>query len=164
MAIRENVLGHKHPDTASSFCSVGSEYAKLGDHPRALQCEEKALAIATELFGARSPIKATVLKNIGFVHHLKQDLKKAFEFAHEALIMRRELFGDQHPETLTAVVDVAVVYCDSGRVHHGFQILDDYLKKISKNHPRYEWLKQQNRDLHSRYFLPGFRQLPKKRK
>jgi hypothetical protein len=98
------------------------------------------------------------------VYYRLNDLKKALEVGLEALAMRRELFGDHHPETLTAVVEVATIYCDSGRVHVGFQLLDEYLKKIPKNHSRYEWLKKQNRDFHSRYFLPGFRQIPKKRR
>jgi len=93
-----------------------------------------------------------------------RDLKKALEFALEALAVRRELFGDQHPETLAVVVDVVSIYCDSARVHSGFQLLDEYLKKIPKNHSHYEWLKKKNRDFHSRYFLPGFRQPPKRRR
>lgn len=164
LAIRENVLGCRHPDTATSFSNVGNVCVALGNHSRALQCEEKALAIANELFGVRSPIKATVLKNIAFAYHGLKDLKKALEVALEALAMRRELFGDQHPETLIVVVDVAAMYCDMGRVHAGFQLLDEYLKKIPKNHSHHEWLKEQNRAFHARYFLPGFRQPPRNRR
>ncbi len=164
LAIRENVLGYRHPDTAMSFSNVGNVCVTLGNHSRALQCEERALAIANELFGIRSPIKATVLKNIAFAYYGLKDLKKALEVALEAFAMRRELFGDLHPETLVSVVDVVAVYCDLGRVRTGFQLLDEYLKKLPKNHSQHEWLKGQSRDFHARYFLPGFRQMPRKRR
>jgi tetratricopeptide (TPR) repeat protein len=150
----------KSPDD----CGVGNVYAALGNHSRALQCEEKALTISNELFGIRSPIKAAVLKSIAFAYYGLRDLKRALEFALEALAMRKALSGDQHPETLAAMVEVVGIYCDSGHVHAGFQLLDEYLKKSSKSHSHHEWLKNQNRDFHARYFLPGFRQIPRKKR
>jgi hypothetical protein len=44
-SIREKVLGLFHPDTASSFNTVGNACAAIGEHFRAIQCEEKALEI-----------------------------------------------------------------------------------------------------------------------
>jgi len=164
LAIREKVLGHLHPDTAISFSNVGNVSAALGDHARALQCEEKALAIASELFGIRSPIKARVLNNLAVVHHGLRDWRKAAEFALQALTMRRELFGEQHPDTLTIAVELTAIWCESGRVRQGFQLIDDFLKKLPKDNPRYEWLKDQNQSFHRRFLLPGFRQPPARRR
>lgn len=164
LAIREKVLGHRHPDTATSFSNVGNVCAVVGDHSRALQCEETALAIASELFGVRSPIKATVLRNVASVYYRQKDLKKALELTLEALAMRRELFGDEHPETLSLAVDVAAIYCELGRVLQGFQLFDELLKRIPKDHSHHDWLRERNRYFRARYSLPGFRKLPRKRK
>jgi tetratricopeptide (TPR) repeat protein len=164
LAVREKVLGHRHPDTAASFSQVGAVYAVLGDHSRALRCEEKALAIANDLFGVRSPIKATVLRNVASVYYGQKDLKRALEFTLEALAMRRELFGDEHPETLRLAVDGAAISCELGRVHQGFQLLDEFLKRIPKSHSQHDWLKERTRYYRERYSLPGFRQLPRKKR
>jgi tetratricopeptide (TPR) repeat protein len=163
LAIRERVLGRLHPDTAQSFSNVGNIYAGLGDFSRALQNEERALAIVEELFGARSPLKAGVLKNMGLAYRGLREFKKALDVVLEALDMRRALFGDQHPETVVSVVDAAVVHFDLGHVHIGFQLLDEWAKKIPKGHTSYEYLKQRSHEFHSRISRPGFRQPGKRR-
>ncbi len=164
LAIRERVLGALHPDTAMSFSNVGNICVALGDCSRALQCEEKALAIANELFGLRSPLKAIVLNNICLAYRGLREFKKALQAALDSLAMRRELFGDQHPETLVSAVNVATIHFDLGHAHNGFQMLDDYLNKIPKNHSHYGLLKERRRDFQTRYTRPGFRQQPGKRR
>ena len=91
-----------------------------------------------------------------------KEFKKALNYCAEAWAMRKDLFGELHPDTLISAVDVAVCNCELGHVHAGFQIIDDSLKNISRDHPRYEYLKERRRNLQTRFSRPGFRQISKR--
>lgn len=161
LLIREKVLGTQHPDTAMSLSNVANVCTAIGNYARARECEERAIAILTELFGAKSSLMATALRNVAFTCYRQKDLKKALEISCEVLAMRKELFGDQHPETIASVADVASLHFDLGHNHLGFQLLDEYLKKIKKGHSHYDFLKNKKRGFEARIVRPGFRQRPR---
>jgi tetratricopeptide (TPR) repeat protein len=164
LAIRENVLGHKHPDTAVSFSNVGIAYATLGDFAQALIFEERALAISKEIWGIRNLIEASVLGNLADIYDRLHDPRNAIEMAVKSFELRKDLLGDQHPETIVTMTKVAEFHCKLGRVLSGFQLFDEYILKIPQEHSMYKWLRDQNRAIRSRYFLRGFRQIPKKKR
>jgi tetratricopeptide (TPR) repeat protein len=64
LAIREGVLGERHPDTALSYNNVGSAYRDLGDHAKALEYYQMALSINEDVLGERHPDTLLVKSNI----------------------------------------------------------------------------------------------------
>jgi len=77
----------------------GFTYHAMGDHKRALEYAEKALAIQRELLGEKHPDTAISLNNIGGEYGALGDHKRALEYVEKALGIQRELFGDKHPNT-----------------------------------------------------------------
>jgi tetratricopeptide (TPR) repeat protein len=160
LSIRVNILGTRHPDTASSYGNVGNVCGNLGEYGRALQCEQRALEIVDELFGTRSPMGALILNNICLIYLALNEPKKAGEIVENALAIRNELFGEQHPDTIASVINLSEAHLRLGHSHKAFSLLDYHYSRISKNNPMYERLKIRRANI----VRPGFRQLPKKRR
>ena len=59
LAIRLEVLGEQHPDTASSLNNMGYLLQAMGDHAAARPYYERALAIRLEVLGEQHPDTAT---------------------------------------------------------------------------------------------------------
>ena len=67
LAIRREILGEKHSDTADSLESLGGAAEHAGDYATARRCHEQALAIRRELFGEKHADTAGSLDNLGLV-------------------------------------------------------------------------------------------------
>jgi tetratricopeptide (TPR) repeat protein len=99
LAIRIELFGERHPDTAASFDNVAGSYNGLGEYQKDLEYAERALAIRRELFGEMHSDTATSLDSVGITYIYLGNFKKALEYAEHALTIRLELFGDRHPST-----------------------------------------------------------------
>ena len=64
LAIREQVLGPNHPDTASSLNNLAGLYYSQGDYERARPLYERALAITEQVLGPNHPDTASSLNNL----------------------------------------------------------------------------------------------------
>ena len=62
LALREEVLGEKHRDTALSLNSLGYLYGLLKDYTKARDYLERGLAIRKEVLGEKHPDTATSLR------------------------------------------------------------------------------------------------------
>jgi tetratricopeptide (TPR) repeat protein len=158
LAIRLELFGERHPNTAESFSNIGAEYSYLGDHKRALEYGEKALAIQLELFGERHPDTAQSFNNFGVTYGRMGDGKQSKEYIEKGLNIRKELFSDLHPETVSSAMSLASLLNNLGERSRALQILDEFLHKLPKDHPRYSQLKQQRTALLAQSIRPGFRQ------
>ena len=107
LAIRRELFGERHLDTARSLNNVAGFTDALGNPKRALELAEQALAIQRELFGERHLDTATSLNNVASYYYALGNSKRALELAEQALALRRELFGERHPNTATALNNVA---------------------------------------------------------
>ncbi len=92
----------------------GFTYHAMGDHKRALEYAEKALAIQRELLGEKHPDTAISLNNIGGEYGALGDHKRALEYVEKALGIQRELFGDKHPNTASSLNNVGSTYGSLG--------------------------------------------------
>ncbi|MBK9367396.1 MAG: tetratricopeptide repeat protein [Deltaproteobacteria bacterium] len=53
--LRRELLGERHPDTATSYNNVGGTWSALGEHRKALEMQTRALDLRRELLGERHP-------------------------------------------------------------------------------------------------------------
>ena len=67
LAIRREVLGEKHADTASSLFNLGLVAEDMRDYVTARKHHEQALAIQRELFREKHADTADSLNNLGLV-------------------------------------------------------------------------------------------------
>ena len=152
----------RHPDPAAAFNNVGTTYGELGDHQRALEYQEKALAIRQELFGERHPDTAAAFNNVGLTHGALGDHQRALEYQEKALAILRELFGDLHPATALCADNVARSLANAGRRDDAFQLLEEFLHKLPTDHRHYTQLSRHRQQLLSSGLLRrGFRQPPR---
>ncbi|MDR0459292.1 MAG: tetratricopeptide repeat protein [Coriobacteriales bacterium] len=114
LAIKEEVLGDRHPSTAMTYSNIAAVYHAQGDYPKALEWNQKALAIKEEVLGDRHPDTATTYNNIAVVYHDQGDYPKAQEWYMRALVINEEVLGDRHPDTAKTYNNIATVYFTQG--------------------------------------------------
>ena len=107
LAIRRELFGERHADTARSLNNIAISHNDLGNPKRALELAEQALAIRRELFGERHPDTAQSLNNVAGYYNVLGNPKRALELAEQALAIQRELFGERHPTTAAFLNNIA---------------------------------------------------------
>ena len=155
--IERELLGEKHPSTASSFNNIGANYAQMGDYKSAMEYHEQALRIARELLGEKHPSTAASLNNIGLTYAYIGDYERSLEYHEHALEIQRELIGDTHPDTVLSLLQVVDRLMILGKLPEAFDLLND-LPDLPKDHKHYDRVRLINRQLLSKPLRPGFRQ------
>ncbi|MCH5326468.1 MAG: tetratricopeptide repeat protein, partial [Duncaniella sp.] len=137
--IAEEVLGEKHPDTATSYNNVGVAYGELGDYNKALENYEKALKIRLGIFGENHPDVATSYNNIGAVYFDQGDYGRALENYEQALNIQLGIFGENHPDVATSYNNIGLVYFNQGDYSRALEYHEKALKIrleiFGENHP-----------------------------
>ena len=106
LAIREQVLGAEHPDTALSLNNLGYLLRAMGDLARARPYYERALAIHEQVLGSEHPDTATSLNNMGYLLQEMGDLAGAKPYYERALVIRKQVLGADHPDTATSLNNI----------------------------------------------------------
>ncbi|MCG8351229.1 MAG: tetratricopeptide repeat protein [Chloroflexales bacterium] len=114
LAIREQVLGPEHPDTATSLNSLGLLLQDLGDLAGARPYYERALAIRAQALGPDHPNTATSLNNLGALLRAQGDLAGARPSYERALAIRAQALGPDHPATATSLNNLGALLQDQG--------------------------------------------------
>ena len=107
LAIRRQLFGERHPDTAQSLNNVARYTNAVGDSSAALRLAEQALAIRRQLFGERHPDTAQSLNNVALYTDALGDPKEALRLAEQGLAIQRQLFGEHHPDTAASLNNMA---------------------------------------------------------
>ena len=139
LAIREEVLGNRHPDTATTYNNMAGVYDAQGDYDKALEWYEKALAIDEEVLGKGHPYTATTYNNMALVYYDQGDYDKALEWHARALAIDEEVLGKGHPSTATDYNNMAVVYRAQGEYDKALEWYSKALtireEVLGKGHP-----------------------------
>jgi len=116
LAIRRELFGERHPDTAQSLNNVAGYLNTLGNPKRALELAEQALAIRRELFGERHPNTATSLHNVAGYLLDRGKTQQAYDHAQAAYAILKQIFGPGHPNTLKTAKLLAQIKLPGRRV------------------------------------------------
>jgi Tfp pilus assembly protein PilF len=106
LAIREQVLGLQHPDTATSLNNLGTLLDAQGDLAGAKPYYERALAIYEQVLGPQHPDTATSLHNLGGLLRAQGDLVGAKPYLERALQIFRLRLGKDHSLTQTVLANL----------------------------------------------------------
>lgn len=158
LKIRQELFGERHPNIANSFNNVGDAYGQLGDYKRSLEYLEKALEIHRELFGERHPYTAASFNNVGTAYGRLGDYKRNLEYLEKAIKLYRETLGDKHPHTILSTGNLVSLLFKLNRQPEAFELLEECLNQLPKDHIHYNLLKKLEQALLSQTIRPGFRQ------
>ncbi|MDQ1523262.1 MAG: hypothetical protein QOE47_1186, partial [Pyrinomonadaceae bacterium] len=154
----QELFGERHPRTATSFNEVGNAYSRLGNNKLSLEYLEKAIEIYRGLFGERHPHTATALNNAANTYGSLGDYKRNLEYAEKAIKLGREILGDKHPRIILWVGNLILLLANIGRRPEAFQLLEEFLSQLPKDHIHYDGLKKLEHNLLAKTIRPGFRQ------
>jgi tetratricopeptide (TPR) repeat protein len=71
----------------------------LGDHRKAIEYYEQALAILKKVYGEKHPQVAAALNNLGSAYFARGQTKKAKPYFERAYAIFKKFFGNEHPHT-----------------------------------------------------------------
>jgi CHAT domain-containing protein/Tfp pilus assembly protein PilF len=109
LALRQAVLGARHPDTAVSLNNLALLLEAQGDSAAARPLIEQALAISKEVLGPRHPATARCLNILAGVLESQGDYAGAKPLYEQALAIRRAVLGPRHPDTATSLNNLATL-------------------------------------------------------
>jgi tetratricopeptide (TPR) repeat protein len=107
LAIRRELLGEQHPDTAASYNNVAFNLNAQGRYKEAEEGYQKALANCRKVLGEEHPDTATSYNNVASNLDARGRHKEAEEGFRKALAIRRKVLGEEHPDTATSYNNVA---------------------------------------------------------
>ncbi|HEY0173285.1 MAG TPA: tetratricopeptide repeat protein [Pyrinomonadaceae bacterium] len=156
--IRLTVLGERNQDISLSYNNISVSYAGLREYEQALEYAEKSLSLTLDMQGGSHPNVAYALINVGTFYNNMGNVRHAQEYVQKGLKLFRELLGNQHVDTIKAAVNMATLSSNLGRPRQGLQLLEEMLRKVPQDNPRYDWLKQEY--FEARNKVPSLRQVP----
>ncbi|MGA6827415.1 tetratricopeptide repeat protein [Nitrospira sp. NS4] len=115
LAIREQVLGPEHPDTAASLNDLASLYGSQGRYAEAEPLYQRALAIREQVLGPEHPDTAASLNNLASLYRSQGRYAEAEPLYQRALAIREQVLGPEHPDTAASLNDLASLYGSQGR-------------------------------------------------
>jgi len=107
LAIRQAVLGERHPDTAESLNKLAELLEAQGNYAAAKPLYEQALAIRQAALGERHPDTATSLNNLALLLKAQGDYAAAKPLLEQALSIYKAVLGERHPDTATCLNNLA---------------------------------------------------------
>ena len=127
LAIRQKVLGAEHPDTATSYNSIGSLLQKQDKFDQALDYYRRALAIREKVLGAEHALTAISYHYIGMLLKAQCKLDQALEYCRKALAIQEKVLGAEHTDTAMSYNSIGLLLNQQGQLD---QALDCFRKAL----------------------------------
>ena len=139
LAIREQVLGPEHPNTATSLNNLAVLYDTQGLYAQAEPLYQRALAIREQVLGPEHPHTASSLNNLAALYHDQGLSAQAEPLYQRALAIREQVLGPEHPNTATSLNNLAALYDTQGLYAQAEPLLQRTLaireKSLGPEHP-----------------------------
>jgi tetratricopeptide (TPR) repeat protein/transcriptional regulator with XRE-family HTH domain len=116
LSIREQVLGHDHPDTASSLNDLALLLQAQGELEAVRPLYERAQDITERVLGHDHPDTALGLYNLGMLLRDQGELDAARPLLERALDIQEWVLGPHHPQTVFSLNGLGVVLRDQGEL------------------------------------------------
>ncbi|HWO23498.1 MAG TPA: CHAT domain-containing tetratricopeptide repeat protein [Kofleriaceae bacterium] len=139
LALREKVLGARHPDVAKSLNNLASLYQAQGTYARAEPLFVRALDIYEKALGAVHSDVAESLNNLALLYQAQGEYGRAEPLHVRALAIREKALGAMHPDVATSLNNLALLYYEQGTYARAeplfVRALDIYEKALDAMHP-----------------------------
>jgi tetratricopeptide (TPR) repeat protein len=137
--IREEVIGHEHPDTLISVSDLGLVLSRQGKYKESEAMHRRVLKAREKVFGREHYSTLTSVNNLGLVLDMQGKYEDAEVMHRRALEAREKVFGRDDPYTLTSVSSLGGVLSRQGKYEEaeGMQrrAVEAREKLIGREHP-----------------------------
>jgi CHAT domain-containing protein/Tfp pilus assembly protein PilF len=138
LAIRQQVLGDKHPYTATSLSDLAEIYQNKGDYTKAEPLLIRAVAIREQTLGKMHPDTATALDNLALLYHDKGDFDKAEQLYLRVQAIYEKSLSKADPDLAISLDNLASLYVDKGEYDKAERLyqraLSIYEKTVGEMH------------------------------
>ena len=114
LAIRREVCGERHSDTARTLLSIAQIHV-MRTPRRGLELSLEALNILIEAHGPKHKYTIVGYMSVGEMYLRLNDQKQALEYLKKALAASQAVYGDNHPGTAGAMMALGSAYLVGGR-------------------------------------------------
>ncbi|EGD78490.1 mbre TPR repeat protein [Salpingoeca rosetta] len=139
LGVELEMLGEKHPDTATTYGNLGGVYKSKGEYDRALEYCKKCLHIRLDTLGDKHPDTAATYNNLGGVYKSKDDYDRAIHYYEECLQIQLDTLGEKHLPTATTYNNLGQVYKNKGEYDRALEYckkcLQIRLDTLGEKHP-----------------------------
>ena len=112
--IKEQTLGASDPELATSLINSGVQRSLGGDPRSAQPILERALTIREAAFGPNHPLVGAALMPLGGLMIILRDDDRAKLLLERAQGIRETVYGSHHVDTVRTLVNLAVLYQETG--------------------------------------------------
>jgi CHAT domain-containing protein len=141
LRLRQEVLGQRHPDYASSLNNLATFYQVMGEYGKALPLYQQALRLRQEVLGQRHPDYASSLNNLAMLYRDMREHGKALPLFQQAVRLCKEVLGERHPAYATSLNNLAALYQDMGEYGQALPLYQQALRLrqevLGQRHPLY---------------------------
>ena len=138
-AIEVAIHAVKDADRAFAYGLLGSAYENKGEYEKAIEYNEKCLAIYKKTLGPEHFSVAITYVNIGLVYKNKGEYDKAIGYYEKALTIFLKSLGADHPLVATTYVSIGAAYSNKGEYDKAIEYYEKalaiQLKTLGPNHP-----------------------------
>jgi eukaryotic-like serine/threonine-protein kinase len=138
-ALREAVLGTRHPDTLHSLNELANAYAEAGRVDDAIALYERTLEFQKQLAGPDHPHTLEILNNLALSYRDAGRLDEAIAIHRQTLALRTAKLGPDHTETFRSLNNLASAYMEAGRATEALPLFEEsvrlYSAKLGRDHP-----------------------------
>ncbi|HVK37818.1 MAG TPA: tetratricopeptide repeat protein [Candidatus Kapabacteria bacterium] len=110
VTLSQQRLGSDHPLTIECVNNLGTVLFARGEHARAQECFEAAIASWERVLGPRFPPIAIALANLGVSYGRTHRTEEAVAVLARAVELGRDTLGEAHPSTATQLCNLAMAY------------------------------------------------------
>ncbi|HEX6293027.1 MAG TPA: tetratricopeptide repeat protein [Herpetosiphonaceae bacterium] len=140
VAIREQMLGTDHPDTAGSLSVLGLVLLEQGQYSQAQHYLEQALALRQQMLGRDHADTASSLNNLGWLFSEQGQYTQAQHYHEQAVAIRERVLGLDHPMTADSLNNLGCALYEQGLYAVAQdcyeQALAIWQKALGLDHPR----------------------------
>ncbi len=115
LQIREQALGPKHPEVATSLGGLAILFQIQGKYTQAEPLYRRALQIREQALGSEHPSVAAMLNNLAILSRNQGKYTEAEPPLQRALQIEEHSHGPEHPRTANVLANLAELYWEQGR-------------------------------------------------
>ena len=139
--IKEDLLGHQHPELATSLMHLGNLYSRRWEPELAIPYYDRAVRILTAAGPGYDDQRAIILSSTGVAYRRLSQNKKALELYGQALVIQEQVLGPDHPDVASTLNNQAVVLGERGDYAQGVKAHRRALAIREKQlGPDHEWV------------------------